>query len=42
VQKIKSAAREFTSDDPEFLGMIEKALEGEAKTIARRFAKKQN
>lgn len=42
VQKIKSAAREFASDDPEFLGMIEKALEDEAKTVARRFAKKQN
>lgn len=42
VQKIKTAAREFASDDPEFLGMIEKALEDEARTVARRFARKQN
>ncbi|QDU95790.1 hypothetical protein [Lignipirellula cremea] len=42
VQKIKSAAREFAANDPEFLGMIEKAMEGEARTVARRFAGKQN
>nr|ADY58764.1 exocyst complex component 3 [Rubinisphaera brasiliensis DSM 5305] len=42
VQKIKAATRKFASDDPEFLGIIEKALEDEAKTVARRFVKKQN
>ncbi len=42
VQKIKSAAREFAANDPEFLGMIEKAFRDEAKTVARRFAGKQN
>ena len=41
VQKIKTAAREFANDDPEFLAMVEKAFQGEARTVSRRFAAKQ-
>ncbi len=42
MKKIKVAAREFAVDDPEFLGMVEKAFQDEARTVARRFAVKQN
>ena len=42
VKKIKVAAREFAADDPEFLGMVEKAFRDEARTVSRRFAGKQS
>ena len=41
-KKIKSASREFANDDPEFLAMVEKAFQDEAKTVARRFAGNQS
>jgi len=41
-RKVKSAAAEFAADDPEFLSIVEKAFEDEARTVARRFAAKQN
>ncbi len=37
VKTIKSSARDFFSDDPDRLAMIEKAFEAEARTNARRF-----
>ena len=40
VKKVKAAAREFAFDKPKFLSMVEKALEEEARTVARRFAGK--
>ncbi|MFT5527149.1 MAG: hypothetical protein ACI9HK_005131 [Pirellulaceae bacterium] len=34
VRKIKVTAREFAADDPEFLEMVEKAFQDEARTVA--------
>jgi len=38
VQAIKQAAREFAADDPQFLAMIERAMQDETRTLQKRFA----
>ncbi len=42
MQAIKKVAEEFGKGDPEFLGMVRRAMEEEAETVSRRFAGKQN
>lgn len=42
VQTIKKTAEEFGAGDPEFLGMVRRAISAEAETVGRRFAGKQN